>query len=412
MFTENKYYGEIWFEENENFKCFCILTINDRKVSLETNLAKKKSYYKEKIILGTFTGLGYLTFIDCQIKLSQSGITEARIYQPKYCFISAYHFVKITDLKFKKFRIGNDAIVDWIFKSNWYDFIEDKLIKETDVTNQFNIKEIGLSIEIKQSSSFTSGHKEFALKNNGYLTFESDNEISLLNAFDYYNSFQKLLQFISAKTQQFTFFSFQCLGCEKYIDLYYKEDRFEKSGSNYIHLFYDEIVNDLPVLIKNIYTSDSFKFCLDKLMENLLGFKLSYSRRFTNSIATFEAYNKLYLDHKNNKLTYYLEYNKENIIAISKMNEVSFKDFKSTVVRSRDYHVHSNLNNKDIYSDFELLYISFLFDYVVGLGLLQNMKVSNEVLNKVIMQGQSVFVYMQSSNKFLSQDPFEQEKTD
>jgi hypothetical protein len=407
MFKENKYYGEIWFVDKEGIKCFCVLTFMDGEVSLETNLRSDRPVYKHQIILGSFTGLGYITFIDCKIKFSQSGITEVRIYQPKYCFISRNHFIQIIDLKFKKFKIGNDAIVDWTHKTNWYDFLEDKLIKESDISDHFRIEELGLSIEIKQGSSSSVGHKEFVLKNNGYLTFESDEEISLLTAFDYYNTFQKFLQFISAKTRQFTFFSFECLTCKEHVSIYYQENKFEKSGSSYIHLYYDEISEDLSTLIKHVYTSVEFKFCLDKLMENLLGTNLSYSRRFINAIATFEAYNKLYVKHKNKKLADYLKCNKENILAISKINEISFDDFISKIIRSRDYHVHSNIKNKNIFSDFELLYIGFLLDFTVGLGLLQQMGITKKIQDKVMSQGELVFVHMQKSNKILNQDTLE-----
>ena len=405
MFKENKYYGEIWFVEKEESKCFCVLTFTNGEVLLETNLSYGKPVFKHQIILGHFTGLGYLTFIDCKIKYNENGIIETNIYQPKYSFISASHHVETVGLKFKKFQISNDAIVDWVHQMHWYNYAEDKLVKKNDISQIFNISEIGLSIELKQSTSSNLGHKEFKLINNGYLNFEAENEIPLLDAFEHYKTFQKLLQFLSAKTKQFTFFSYRCLTCGEWISVYYKEDRFEKSGSSYIHLSYDEISEELPILIKNAYTSDEFKFCLDKLMENLLGIKLSHSRRFTNSISTFEAFNKLFKNQKNTKLKNYLNSNKENIIAMSKIDENEFNDFASKLVRSRDYHVHSNLSNKNIFSDFELLYISFLLDYTVGLGLIQQMNISKKTQEKIIMRGQSVYIDMQRTNKILSQDP-------
>lgn len=405
MFGKNKYYGEVWFVNKEDSKCFCILSFTEGRVLLETNLKSKYKVYKHPIILGTFTGLGYITFIDCKITYSESGISETRIYSPKYSFISAYHFIEPTNLKIKKFQISNDGIVDWIRKTHWYDFTEDKLIKQNDVSQNFRIDEIGLSIELAQSTSSNTGHKEFVLKNNGYLNFESDHEISILEAFDYYNTFQKVLQFITAKTKQFSFFSFECLSCGEWANIYYQEDRFEKSGSGYIHLAYNEVSKDLSTIVENAYTSKSFIFCLDKLMENLLGIKLSHSRRFINSIATFEAYNKLYTNQKSNKLINYLRANKESLITISKIEESYFDNFSAKIIRSRDYHIHSNLNNKNIFSDFELLYISFLLDYTVGLGLLQNINISKEILDKVIKKGQSVFIDMQNTNRILSKDP-------
>lgn len=405
MFEKDKYYGEVWFVDEEEEKCFSVLTINKGKVSLETNLTVNKPVYKHQIILGTFTSLGYITFVDCKIKFSQSGIIRSCIYQPKYSFISAHHFIEPINLKFKKFQISNDAIVDWIHKFHWYDFVEDKLIKQEDISQNFRIDEIGLSLELKQSSSTNFGNRDFTLSSDGYITFESDKEVSLLTAFEYYNTFQKLLQFVSAETKQFTFFSFKCLSCGEWANVYYQEDRFDKSGSSYIHLSHEEITKDLPTLIRNVYTSESFKFCLDKLMENLLGIKLSHSRRFINSIATFEAYNKLYANQKSSKLINYLTNCKDNILAIGKIEESSFDTFVSKIIRSRDYHVHSNLKNKNIYTDFELLYISFLLDYTVGLGLLQKMNISKEIIDKVTIQGQLVYIDMQRTNRILSHDP-------
>ncbi|MNL48424.1 hypothetical protein D3C87_1712830 [compost metagenome] len=89
------------------------------------------------------------------------------------------------------------------------------------------------------------------------------------------------------------------------------------------------------------------------------------------------------------------------------MDEINFDDFMSKVIRSRDYHVHSNIKNKNIFTDFELLYIGFLLDFTVGLGLMQKLNVSKKTQDKVIMQGESVFVNMQMSNKILNQDPLE-----
>lgn len=405
MFDKSKYYGEIWFVDQEDSKCFCILSFKDGRVSLETNLNSNHPVYKHPIILGTFTGLGYATLIDCKIIYSSNGISEARIYSPKYTFISAYHFIDVKTLKIKKFQISNENIVDWVGKAHWYDYNEDKLIKQKDVKQNFRIDEIGLSIELLQSTSTRTGYKEFVLKNNGYLNFESDNEISILEAFDNYKIFQKLLQFITSKTKQFNFFSFECLSCGEWTNIYYQEDRFEKSGSNYIYLPYNEISEELDTIVQNAYTSISFRFCLDKLMENLLGIKLSHSRRFINSIATFEAFNKLYSNQKNNKLINYLRANKEYIMEISKIEDNSFEYFSAKIIRSRDYHVHSNLNNGNIFSDFELLYISFLLDYTVGLGLLQKINVSKQILDKVVVRGRSVFIDMQNTNRILNENP-------
>ena len=82
-----------------------------------------------------------------------------------------------------------------------------------------------------------------------------------------------------------------------------------------------------------------------------------------------------------------------------------WKSFPSKVVRSRDYHVHSNIANKNVYSEYELLYISFLFDFVIGYLLLETLGVSEDLLKKFIMHGNSVFIDMKRTNEILSANP-------
>ncbi|WP_418499375.1 hypothetical protein [Flagellimonas sp.] len=130
MKKKEKYYGEVWFSDNQSEKQFCILSFVDDDLVLETNLHSQKSTYKEVQIIGLFTGLGYLTFIDCKIKLSSSGITETRVYQPKYSFVSESHFINPSSLFLTEFYIVNNAIVKWVNHAPWYDSIKNKLTKK------------------------------------------------------------------------------------------------------------------------------------------------------------------------------------------------------------------------------------------------------------------------------------------
>ena len=91
MEKDKKYYGDIWFVGKKEQKQFCVLFFKDDDIFLETNLYSEKRVYKELQIIGTFTGVGYVTFIDCRIQSSTSGISELRIYRPKYTF----HLIKI-----------------------------------------------------------------------------------------------------------------------------------------------------------------------------------------------------------------------------------------------------------------------------------------------------------------------------
>jgi len=409
MIKDKKYYGEVWFVGGDENKCFSILYIENNNLFLETNLHSKKPVLKELQILGIFTGIGFLTFIDCKIRKSESGITEMRRYSPKYSFLCAHHHIKAVGLKFKKFEVNNKAISDWIDHAVWYNRVDDKLEKKDDLSHKISIKEIGLNITINNSLSYSSKRTELSIKNNGYVTFELDNEVSVLEAFNIYNNFQKLLQLLTSKSNQFSNFGFQCLTCGEWANIYYNDYKYAKSTHTFIHTQYHEVEKDVPIILEAIYTDGSFSFCIDKLMDSILNKQTSHNKRFTNSISTFEAFGKLYSTVRTNNLKKYLKYFAENFMLIAKIDEDAFNKLSSKIIRSRDYHIHSNLSNKNVLSEFELLYISFLIDFVVAYGLLSSFKISEKLKEKIIIHGQSVFINMQQANQILSSNPLNDE---
>ncbi|WP_273276205.1 HEPN domain-containing protein [Maribacter polysiphoniae] len=406
MKKDQKYYGEVWFPQDET-RCFCVLSVNDNDILLETNLLTNKSVHKEPRINGVFTGLGHLTFVDCKIRKSESGIAQMKIYAPKYSFISAYHPVNVLDLKFQEFNITNDVIVSWVNHGTWYDATDEKLIKKDDISQEIRIEEIGLTVTINHSLNIHSKRTELLIQNMGWVKFKLDNPVDTLEAIDIYNKFQKVLQLVSSKTGQFSQFSFKCLKCGEWAEIFYNDYKYVRSNSSFIHVKYDDITADLPSIFNAAYVNDSFLFCLDKLMENLLHKHSSHNKRFTNSISTFEAFGKLYSGLTTKKLKVHLNHFSHYFINLGKLKEENFDDFAAKIVRSRDYHIHSNLRNKDVYTEFELLYISFLIDFVVGYGLLESIGVSEDVMEKIKMKCQMVYIGMKESNQILSTNPLD-----
>lgn len=114
MKRNERYYGQVWFDTDEQDKKFAVLVFENDKILIETNLHSPQFAYKAPHILGTFNGLGFTTFIDCQIKLSSSGIINSLVYNPTYCFVGVSHFVNPYELTINEFYIVNEAIVKWI----------------------------------------------------------------------------------------------------------------------------------------------------------------------------------------------------------------------------------------------------------------------------------------------------------
>ena len=142
-------------------------------------------------------------------------------------------------------------------------------------------------------------------------------------------------------------------------------------------------------------------------MENFITKHSSHSKRFTNSISAFEAYCKIYSGINPANLKKYIKHYESVFKLIGKLTDEDWETFPSKLIRSRNYHVHSDLKNKNIFTDFELLYISFLIDYVIGYLLLKNIDVSNLLLNKFIKHGNSVYVDMKRTNQILGTNPLE-----
>lgn len=407
MFKENKYFGEVWFKESQDVKCFCVLELKDNKIFITTNLNKKYAAYQIEVIYGMFTGLGYVTFVNCNIQNSSTGIIETKVYRPKYTFVCAHHLIEPVNLKVSEFQIDNAAIVKWVRKMNWYNSFEDKVEKQEDIKHQTVISQ-DLTLTITKSTSYTSNHDFLRMDNIGYVDFKSTKNLSILESIELYNSFQKIFHFIYGKSVQFKFFNFKCLSCGEWASLYYKDDFNKENISGFITLDYDTINEDLSKLIKHWFTNPDITYCADIIIENLLTVKTSHSRRFTNSYSAFEAYSfKFGKTHKNPTVEKYLLEHKELIHRITSIPESEIKGYVSKIVRHRDYLTHRNKTKNNIFSQFELLYISFLLDYIVGIGLMKKMEASEEVIEKIMLRAKSTYQDMQSVNRLLNKDILE-----
>lgn len=378
---------------------------------METNLNASKLVLKVDQILGVFTGLGYLTFIDCKIESSLSGITETRVYQPKYSFIGATHFIDSDSLLLKEFYIVNNAIVKWVNHAPWYDSIEDKLTKK-EFVDEFEVAELGLKLSLHHYLQFRlKSRSELVISNKGSINFLLNEPCTLLRAIDLYDGFQIVLQLVFGGSGKFESFHFKCLGCNDWMELYYNDKKLSTSSNTFVHTEYQKSKASLPSIFIAAYSNVDFQFCLNKLMENFIGKHPSHNKRFINSITAYEAFCKLYIENSNKsnntKLSKCIIAHKEVFKKVGGIEDNDWKGFPSKVVRSRDFHVHSNLGNRDVFSEFELLYISFLFDFVIAYLMLDQLDgIETDLLEKYVQQGNRVFVDMKQTNALLGKDLF------
>lgn len=409
MKKDEKYYGEVWFTEESDIKKFAVLSFDDDEILIETNLHSTGRFYKELQILGAFNGLGFLTFVDCHIQQSTSGVSEVRIYNPTYTFIGLSHFVDPFNLKINQFYVVNEAIVKWVNHRTWYD-LKQKQLNSTEFNDEYLISDKNLKITIRHYLNLQSNRAELNIKNKGEISFQTEEYIDILEAIEIYDHFQRVLQLLRGGSAQFDKFGFKCPSCDDWQEVYYNDKKLTKSKNTYVHTTYFEVKDDLHKVLNGAYSNEIFKFCLDKLLENFISRQSSHNKRFTNSIAAYEAYIKTHFKIKKIKLATEINRHKQLFILISDMDKEIWKEFPNKVVRSRDYHTHSNLGNRDIFTEYELLYISLLIDFVIGYLLIETLEVSGGLLDKFVQHGRSVFIDMQKTNSILSSNPLLKKK--
>jgi hypothetical protein len=404
MKQDDKYYGEVWFDDNDKEKKFAVLLFENNEILIETNLYSPQGAYKEPHILGSFNGLGYITFIDCQTQQSATGLINSRIYNPTYCFIGLSHFVNPYKLKINQFDVVNEAIVKWIDHRSFYNWNKKEIVSK-DFKNEFYLPDKGIKIVIEQYLNYRGSGYEIKIENKGKVSFQTEKPVDILEAIKFYDQFQKVLQLLRGGSAQFEKFLFKCPSCDDWQEIYYNDKKLTKSKNTYVHTSYSEVKDDLEKILKGAYSLESFQFCLDKLMENFITRESSHNKRFTNSIAAFEAFLKNYNKKSNFKLVTEIRHHKDLFMRIGDMSEDEWKEFPNKVVRSRNYHSHSNLGNREIFTEYQLLYISLLFDFVIGYLLLETIGVSKTLLQKFVQQGKSVYVDMQWVNSIFSSNP-------
>ena len=196
-FKENKYQGEIWIPGQKDQKFFCILTIVEDEILLETNLHKPTDSIKIEEVHGAFNSLGILTFINVSIRNSGSGVIQSRVYNPEFTFVSDSHIINGRTLKVKEFIIENSAIVDWYAHTIFLYKPSTKEIERIadDLNINFDLKTIGVKINLETYASYRSTNNGIGVINKGAIKFISDKELTIFQAMDLYDKFQKFLLF-------------------------------------------------------------------------------------------------------------------------------------------------------------------------------------------------------------------------
>lgn len=405
QFREKEYYGEIWFPENEGDKHFCVLKRENNKLRLTTKLSDRDKSYTADLILGVFTGLGYLTFINNNVVNSVSGMITSKSYSPEYCLIGSHFLNNPREFRTLKVSIVNSDLRKWIWLLLFDLYKEDNTISYENIQEEINIDE-DLLLSFYTWVSTTDSRNDYILQvnSNASVSFDLKKSKSIVEIVDIYNKFQKFLLFFYGSTKQFEGFNLVCEGCNESFELFYKDGFHSENRNSLLNLNYQDLREDLNNLIVKWFTNNDILICVDKILNNTLSSKLSYSQKFINAYISLESFLKRFCNSNGKDFKVHLEKNQDIILLITSLKKIELDEYLKKIVRTRDYYVHDNVKQKQYFKGIDLLYESIMLEYLVSILLLKELGGGEIVINKVIQNGNLQYVNFKELNIRLNRD--------
>lgn len=400
-FKKDKYFGEVWFPDKEYEKQFCTIEIIENNICLHTNLYSIESSYKVNILYGKFIDLGFLTFANCIIKNSITGIIEYKKYIPAYVFSSSEEYINPYKLRLNGIEIENETINELIRTFHIMNPLSQKIEIKSIKTHE-TILNNDLTLSFYKNYGVTSTIFNTTIKNHGVLKIDFNKEKSLIESIEIYKQFQKFCIVYFSGIEKFKNFKSRCLNCGKKFNIFFNDNLALIHNQGF---FDEDLLRDKEqfyTVIKNWFNNKDLKYCFDIIIENYLSVKVSNARRFVNSIASFEAFYKLFSTKTHKDLDKRIIEYKEIFETFDTSIAGNINSFSKKIVRLRSAYVHSNKGETIAHDNFELLYLSLLFDHVIILKLSENLGFNNDFIEKIKKDSISIFKYQMPLNRNLN----------
>lgn len=381
MFKNNTYNGEVWIEKGSEH--FCVLEKKDNhQVILKTNLGDTNLHNQTvDVIYGRFIGLGHLTFVgNFRMKYS-SGLTYYYEYLVKYCFKSSEYYVDYENLEIKSASFYNDTIAKLNGKVGNVDLYSNTYNSHGDMNLISSIDDGELNEVITECFKETnSGNGIFTLKTRSSVKLTFQTETNLETVINKYNVYKEYILLLFGYFEQFSNIILSLKDDSK-VELYYV-DRYIQDRSNSIFNFnFRQIESDYTRLLKNWFDDEHLRFVCASVIDNILYSSINPYKRFLNSFYSLEGWLKFKLHEKKEKFNFKKDVRTLNdeFIGITGLEKEKIESLFKNSVRHRDYFVHTNTKQTKIFSNVEAVENSNLFDYVLMLQILNELKASREL---------------------------------
>lgn len=389
------YFGHIFlpkdndFQEIEGVRLF--MDGGDLWIEAPINLLGVEKY---NIINGAFTGLGYVSLLECNIKGTSTGIGGYEGKLSANYILCGVQFDNEDDLNFTSLSIIMPSLRTWINKRvyNTVNIFENNVsLFKHDPIDLGNFEKFILEITFSLSQSLS---RESGLVINDFVTLKikAVNTLSLWEFLEVYKKFKKFLAFMGVfdKNDDFLTFYNNDLKYENTntiipIKFFTETYNFNNTGIDAIKFpKFDDIQLDIHLILqawfKNIDLSDSVDLILDRYFQT----RISNHVSFLNSCFSLEIFHRRYL--QTDKELYFkdrLKDLKDDFLLVLPQR-IEFYNFINIVVDTRNYIVHRTPKNK-ILSGLELYYASIYIETVTKLCIFKELGLNPFILSQMFL---------------------------
>ena len=401
------YFGHIFLPKDNDFQKIegvRLFTDGDQFwIEASINLLGVEKY---NIISGAFTGLGYVSLLECNIKETSSGDGG---YEGKLSVNYILCGIQINsedDLNFSSLYVTMPSLKKWVNKTVFKGYLIGDEKMSIEYPDTINFGDFG-NFTLEAFFGFNQNHdneKTITLKDFITLKIKAiDSNLSLWEFLDIYRKFKKFLAFINVfdkNNDSFVFFDdnfkYEFKDSPIRMKFYMSSFNFRDAGINDVRSPKFEIVQEsINSILQNWYTKSEVYHSVNLILEKYFQARLSRETYFLNSCFAIEIFHRRF--KKNNKLPT-AEYKKLKKSIIDKLetsqeiaffkeklsyaNEPSFRerlmsfkeyfphilhesidcdDFIKKVVLTRNYIVHRGSSENTI-SGLELYYASIYIE--------------------------------------------------
>ncbi|GIZ07909.1 HEPN domain-containing protein [Flavobacterium sp. UMI-01] len=401
------YFGHIFLPKDDDFQEIegvrLYIDVDQFWIEASVNLLGVEKY---NIISGAFTGLGYVSLLECNIKetLSGDGGYEGKL-SVNY-ILCGIQIDNEDDLKFSSLSVTMPSLMKWINKTVFKGYLigDEKMSIEYPETIDFgNFGNFTLEAFFGFNQNYDN-ERTIILKDFITLKIRANNSnLSLWEFLDIYRKFKKFLAFINVfekNNDSFVFFNNNFK--HKFNDspirmkFYMSSFNFRDAGINDVRTpTFDIVKESVNSILQNWYSKSDIYHSVNLILEKYFQARLSRETYFLNSCFAIEIYHRRF--QKNNKLPS-AEFKKLKKAIIEKLetpqevaffkdklsyaNEPSFRErllsfkeyllfilpknidsdnFIKKVVLTRNYIVHRG-SSENTFSGLELYYASIYIE--------------------------------------------------